>query len=61
MNQEIELPYGHGSLKFAFDEGRFAIITTEPGREQPLSDLEIGAAFDSPIASATTRRNCRQR
>ena len=51
MSGEIELSYGRSSLKFVFDEARFSVLTTDSHREQPLSDFEIGVAFDSPIAA----------
>ena len=51
MNTDrIELSYGRGQLGFNFDRTRFDVITTD-GPESPLSDFEIGAAFDAPIAS----------
>src|SRR4030095_1964625 len=51
MNTDrIELGYGRGQLEFNFDTTRFDVITTD-NHESPLSDFEIGAAFDAPIAS----------
>ena len=47
----IALAYGRTSVEFAFDEARFAVVTTSTDRESPLSDFKIGAAFDAPIAS----------
>ena len=47
----IELAYGRGSIEFSFDEDRFSVLNPNRDREAPLSDFEIGAAFDSPIAS----------
>jgi lactate racemase len=52
MNSEIELPYGRSSLKFACDEARFSFVTTSSSADLSLSDFEVGAAFDSPIACA---------
>ncbi len=50
---QIELGYGSGSLAFEFDEQRFSVLrATELAGDRPLSDIEIGAAFDAPIASA---------
>lgn len=46
-----DLGYGRGSLKVDFDEDRFSVLTTNTNREAPVSDFEIGTAFDSPIAS----------
>lgn len=51
MIREIELPYGRSFLKFAYDEARFSILTQLSNHDAPLSDLDIGAAFDSPIGS----------
>jgi nickel-dependent lactate racemase len=51
MNREIELAYGRKSLKFAYDEARFSVLTQSPTYDTPLSDFEVGAAFDSPVAS----------
>ena len=48
---QIELSYGRGSLKLAYDDSRFSFLTTTSQDAFPLSDFEIGAAFDSPIAS----------
>lgn len=51
MNTDrIELSYGRGQLEFNFDSTRFDVITTDKP-QSPLSDFEIGAAFDAPIAS----------
>src|SRR4030095_16125772 len=49
---DIELGYGKTSVKFIFDETRFSVLADESLQETPLSDREIGAAFDSPISSA---------
>lgn len=49
---KIELGYGRDSLAFEFDEQRFQVLRApELAGEHPLSDREIGAAFDEPIAS----------
>ena len=48
---QIELAYGRGSFGFDFDEDRFSVLTTSSEVATPLSDFEVGAAFDSPIAS----------
>jgi nickel-dependent lactate racemase len=49
--KQIELAYGRRSFEFSFDEDRFSVINTDDHRESPLSDFEIGAALDDPIAS----------
>src|SRR6185295_17043260 len=43
----MELGYGRRSLEFEFDEGRFSVLTSGVTKETPLSDFEVGAAFDS--------------
>ena len=48
---EIELAYGNGSLNFVFDENQFSILSNQSAPKKALSDAEIGAAFDLPIAS----------
>ncbi|HEV8186737.1 MAG TPA: lactate racemase domain-containing protein, partial [Pyrinomonadaceae bacterium] len=51
MNTDrIALSYGRGRLEFNFDTTRFNVITAD-NYESPLSDLEVGKAFDDPIAS----------
>ena len=49
---EIELGYGRGSVRFAFDEERYRVLAPASADARPLSDLEIGAALDAPIESA---------
>jgi len=49
--RQIELAYGRRSFEFSFDDARFSVIDIETRKESPLSDLEIGDAFESPIAS----------
>src|SRR5687768_1236883 len=51
MNLEFDLAYGRGSIKFVADDDRFQVITDQSTSEPPLRDIQIGAAFDSPIAS----------
>ena len=51
MNREIELGYGSSFIKFVTDERRFSIIADDTKSSPPLTDAQIGAAFDSPIAS----------
>jgi nickel-dependent lactate racemase len=43
----IELAYGRGSRTLDFDEDRFSVLTTGTDGGTPLSDFEVGAAFDS--------------
>ncbi|HJU92523.1 MAG TPA: nickel-dependent lactate racemase [Pyrinomonadaceae bacterium] len=51
MSGEIELSYGRRSLKFAYDEARFSVLIKTSAGDAPLSDFEVGSAFDAPIAS----------
>jgi nickel-dependent lactate racemase len=51
MSREFELGYGFSFIKFVADDQRFSVITDETNSNPPLSDAQIGAAFDSPIAS----------
>ena len=48
---EIELAYGDSSFKLTIDQSRFSVITTDASSENPLTDVEIGETFDSPIGS----------
>lgn len=47
----IDLAYGQSSLSFTYDEARFRVLAPESLEERPLSDAEIGAAFDNAIGS----------
>ena len=48
----IELGYGRGSVKLNDDDARFRVLApTALASERPLSDAEIGAAFDNPMGS----------
>ncbi|HVG35774.1 MAG TPA: nickel-dependent lactate racemase [Pyrinomonadaceae bacterium] len=49
----IELGYGRASLSLSVDEARYRLLVPEAGDtdERPLSDAQIGSAFDEPIAS----------
>jgi nickel-dependent lactate racemase len=51
MMTEIELAYGQSSIKFVYDASQFSVLTNDSASERPLSDIEIGEVFDSPIAS----------
>src|SRR5437773_1015284 len=50
---DISLAYGSHHLSFTFDEQHFQIIGSDLYDFTPLSDHEVGAALDSPIASPT--------
>lgn len=47
----IELGYGRGTLAFEFDAGRFEVLEASVDEGTPLTDAEIGAAFDDPVDS----------
>jgi nickel-dependent lactate racemase len=49
---QILLPYGQTTVPFEFVDERFAILTVDSSTEHPLSDIEVGSAFDAPIGSA---------
>lgn len=51
MSRNFDLAYGSTSIKFVADDGRFSVISDESSSERPLSDGQIGSAFESPIAS----------
>lgn len=51
--QRTELAYGHDSVSFAFDEDRYQILASQSLKEQPLTDVEIGAELDSPVESSS--------
>jgi lactate racemase len=50
--QQIELAYGLSSIAFTFDEHRFHVLASDRRQEQPLTDVEIGEALDSPFESS---------
>jgi lactate racemase len=47
----MDLAYGRRTFEFRVDEDRFSVLNAEVDSETPLSEFEIGAAFDAPIAS----------
>jgi nickel-dependent lactate racemase len=47
----IELGYGNSTINFGYDAERFEVLTTGSDAAHPLSDVEIGKAFDAPIGS----------
>lgn len=51
--RHTELAYGHDSVSFAIDEDRYQILAAQSLKEQPLTDVEIGVALDSPVESAS--------
>jgi nickel-dependent lactate racemase len=47
----VELGYGQKRFSLPIDAERFSVLALDSSLEQPLTDVEIGVAFDSPIAS----------
>ncbi len=50
--REMQLAYGSGTVNLTFAEDRFEELAPTVSPRQPLTDLEIGRAFDSPIGSS---------
>jgi nickel-dependent lactate racemase len=48
---QVQLDYGHGTLAFESEGGRFRVLEAEASEERPLTDAEIGAAIDDPFDS----------
>lgn len=48
---QIALGYGRGALSLNYDEESYRVLTADERDEQPLTDAQIGAALDAPIAS----------
>src|SRR5687768_1115713 len=51
MTHTFDLAYGSGSLSFVTGDDRFRVISDESTASPPLSDAQIGAAFDAPVGS----------
>ena len=47
---EIDLGYGDQSIKLTLDD-RLTVLSIDRANEKPLTDIEVGSALDSPIAS----------
>src|SRR5438105_2781117 len=47
----VDLGYGRDSFRFSFSEDRYSVLALATTAEVPLSDIQIGAAFDAPIAA----------
>jgi len=54
----VQLGYGKGTLSFTLDEKRFDILSDNRDELRPLSDIEIGAALDAPIAAPPLDEIC---
>lgn len=48
---KIQLAYGKGSISFQFEETRYQVLAGNSSDDRPLTDVEIGAALNAPIAS----------
>jgi nickel-dependent lactate racemase len=55
---KTDLAYGRTSFEFHYDQDRFTIVNINSSFESPLSDFELGTAFDSPIASPPLDEIC---
>jgi nickel-dependent lactate racemase len=51
MIKSLYLGYGREAVSLSFDEVRFRVLETEAKGERPLTDVEVGEAFDAPIDS----------
>jgi lactate racemase len=51
ITKETELRYGSDSVRFAYDEERYRVLSSAGSDESPLSDIQIAEALDSPINS----------
>jgi nickel-dependent lactate racemase len=47
----IQLGYGRHTIPFEYDASRFDVLAPPVTQPTPLTDAEIGAAFDAPIDS----------
>ncbi|HVQ39252.1 MAG TPA: nickel-dependent lactate racemase [Pyrinomonadaceae bacterium] len=54
----MQLAYGRSSLSFSFDENSYLVLSEDSQRPQPLTDVEIGQALDSPIGSPPLEDLC---
>lgn len=48
---KISLGLGKSAFDFEYDKDQFSVLSGAENSETPLSDVEIGAALDSPIGS----------
>src|SRR6185503_7488114 len=46
---QIDLAYGSQAVNFLFANDQFKVLLPQDSSRQPLTDFEIGQAFDSPI------------
>ncbi len=46
---QIDLAYGSQAINFVCGDDQFQVLLPQDSSRQPLSDFEIGRAFDSPI------------
>ena len=54
----VQLGYGRSALSFTFDENRYNVLSQDRDGLRPLTDIEIGAALDAPIASQPLDEIC---
>ena len=55
---EVQLGYGRGTLNFTFDEQRYDVLSVKQAGQQPLTDIQIGEALDTPISSPPLDEIC---
>jgi nickel-dependent lactate racemase len=48
---EMQLGYGKDLVSFTFDENRYRVLAANAVDEKPLTDVELGEAFDAAIES----------
>lgn len=48
---QIALGYGRSTLSLNYDEEQYRVLTADARAEEPLTDAQIGAALDAPIAA----------
>jgi lactate racemase len=49
--RQIKLAYGLGSVSFIRDKDQYQVLASDDSREEPLTDVEIGEALDTPLES----------
>ena len=55
---EVQLGYGKSTRTFVFDETRYNVLSGARTIGPPLTDVEVGAAFDAPIGSPPLDELC---
>lgn len=55
---EIQLGFGRESISFIFEDSRHTVLSDNPLKRKPLTDVEMGDALDAPIDSPTLDEIC---